>query len=309
MRIAVYGVGGVGGFFGARLIRGGQQVAFVARGEHLAAIQERGLCVTTPGGEMLVQPSIATAEPSEVGPVDVVILGVKADQVGIAASAIGPMLSGKTFVLPLQNGIEAEDRLSSVIGEARVLAGLCGIMSWITAPGHVRTLADVHFIRFGELDNSRSERTVALLKVFEDAGITAEIPSDIQKAKWEKFLFVSTLGGLGAALGKSFGGLRDDPEARRMLELGMQEVFALARARGVALEDNVVERTMGFVDKLPADGTASLQRDIADGKPSELDAWNGAVVRLGRDAGVAVPVHAFIYEKLLPAERRARAEK
>jgi 2-dehydropantoate 2-reductase len=307
VRIAVYGVGGVGGYFGARLIRGGQQVAFVARGEHLAVIRERGLCVTTPSGETLVQPSIATADPAVVGPADVVILGVKADQVSEAAEAMGPMLGEDSFVLPLQNGIEAEDRLSAVIGRDRVIAGLCGIMSWVTGPGYVRTLGDTHFIRFGELDNRPSDRTRALLQLFEAAGLTAEIPGDIHKAKWEKFLFVSTLGGLGAALGKPFGGLRDDEEARRMLELGMQEVFALGRSRGVALEDDVVERTMGFVEKLPAEGTASLQRDIADGRPSELEAWSGAIVRLARETGVAVPVHSFIYETLLPAEQSARA--
>ena len=307
MRIAIYGVGGVGGYFGARLVQAGQEVAFIARGDHLAAIRSKGLCVTTPSGETLVQPAIATADPGDVGPVDVVILAVKAEQVGEVAASVEPMLGEQSCVVPLQNGVEAANQLSAILGRKHVVAGLCGIMSWISAPGHVRTLGDVHFIRFGELDNRPSERTDALRRVFDGAGVKAEIPDDIHKALWEKFLFVASLGGMGAALGKPFGAIREDAGSRRMLELAMGEVFTLGRARGAALDDDLVERTMGFVDSLPEAGTASLQRDIADGRPSELDAWSGAVVRLGRESGVEVPVHTFIYETLLPAEEKARA--
>jgi 2-dehydropantoate 2-reductase len=309
VRIAIYGVGGVGGYFGAQLVRAGQDVAFIARGEHLAAIRQSGLCVTSPNGESLVQPRIATHDPDQVGIVDVVILGVKAGQVSGVAASLRAMLGPKSFVLPLQNGVEAAARISSVIGSEHVVAGLCGIMSWVSAPGHVRALGDVSFIRFGELDNRRSERTERLRRVFDDAGVKAEIPSDIHKALWEKFLFVASLGGIGAVGGKPFGGIRDDAESRRMLELAMREVFSLGRARGVALEEDLVDRTMAFVDTLPEEGTASLQRDIAEGRPSELDAWSGAVVRMGRDSGIEVPVHTFIYETLLPAEQKARAAK
>ena len=307
MRIAVLGVGGVGGYFGAKLVRAGEDVAFIARGPHLDAIRETGLCVTSPSGEMLVRPALATSDPADVGVVDAVILGVKAEQVGGSAASIGALLGPDTFVVPLQNGVEAATQLSAVLGSRHVVGGLCGIMSWVSAPGHVRTLGDVSFIRFGELDNRPSNRTESLRSVFEAAGVKAEIPADIHKALWEKFLFVSSLGGMGAARGQPFGQIREDSESRRMLELAMREVFDLGRARGVALDDNLVERTMAFVDQLPGEGTASLQRDIADGKPSELDAWSGAVVRLGRDAGVEVPVHTFIYETLLPAEQKARA--
>jgi 2-dehydropantoate 2-reductase len=307
VRIAIYGVGGVGGYFGARLVQAGHDVAFIARGDHLAAIRSKGLCVTTPSGETLVQPSIATADPGDIGTVDVVILGVKAEQVGEVAASIEPMLGEESFVVPLQNGVEAATQLCTILGREHVVAGLCGIMSWISAPGHVRTLGDVHFIRFGELDNRPSERTKSLCRVFAAAGVKAEIPADIHKALWEKFLFVASLGGMGAALGKPFGAVREDAGSRRMLELAMGEVFALGRARGAALDDDLVERTMRFVDSLPDEGTASLQRDIAEGKPSELEAWSGAVVRLGRESGVEVPVHTFIYETLLPAEANVRA--
>jgi 2-dehydropantoate 2-reductase len=307
LRIAVFGVGGVGGYFGAQLVKAGEDVAFIARGRHLDAIRDKGLCVTSPSCEMLVRPALVTADPGEVGIVDAVILGVKAEQVGESAASIRPMLGSDTFVVPLKNGVEAAAQLSAVLGVEHVVGGLCGILSWVSAPGHIRTLGDVSFIRFGELENQPSERTQALRRILAAAGIKAEIPVDIHKALWEKFLLVSSLGGMGAARAKPFGQIREDAESRRMLELAMREVFVLGRARGVALADNLVERTMAYVDTLPDEGTASLQRDIADGKPSELDAWNGAVVRLGRDSGVEVPVHTFIYETLLPAEQKARA--
>jgi 2-dehydropantoate 2-reductase len=307
VRIAVYGVGGVGGYFGARLVQAGQDVAFIARGDHLEAIRSKGLCVTTPSGETLVQPAIATDDPGDIGSVDVVILGVKAEQVVAVAASLEPMLGEESFVVPLQNGVEAPTQLRAILGREHVVAGLCGIISWISAPGHIRTLRDVHFIRFGELDNQPSERTDSLRRVFEAAGVKAEIPADIHQALWEKFLFVASLGGMGAVLGKPFGAIREDAESRRMLELAMGEIFTLGRVRGVTLGDDLVERTMKFVDSLPDEGTASLQRDIAEGKPSELEAWSGAVVRLGRESGIEVPVHTFIYETLLPAERKARA--
>ena len=308
MRIAIFGVGGVGGYFGAQLARSGEEIAFIARGAHLDAIRENGLCVTSPSGEMLVRPSIATDDPADVGIVDAVLLGVKAEQVAEVASRIGPMLGPNTCVVPLQNGVEAASQLCAALGDRHVVAGLCGMMSWVAGPGHVRTLGDVNFIRFGELDNRASERTSRLRDAFEGAGVKTEIPDDIHKALWEKFLFVASLGGVGAATGRTFGQIHDDAESWRMLELAMQEIFSLARARGIELDDGIVERTLGFVKELPHEGTSSMQRDLADGKPSELEAWNGAVVRLAAQSGVDTPVNRFIYETLLPIDQAARAK-
>jgi len=253
-----------------------------------------------------VQPSLATDKPAEAGPVDVIIMAVKAGQVRDAGIASGPLIGPGTFVVPLQNGIEAASQLLAVLDERHVVAGLCGVMSWVTGPGHIRTLGDFNFIRFGELDNRRSERVERLRQVFEKAGVKAEIPDDIHKALWEKFLFVVSLGGVGAMKRQPYGMLRDDAESRRMLECCMQEIYALARARGVDLDDSVVARTMGYIDSLPADGTTSMQRDLAEAKPSELEAWTGAVVRLAKDSGVETPVNDFVYRTLLPVEQRAR---
>lgn len=306
MKVAVYGVGGVGGFFGAQLIRAGADVRLIARGDHLEAIRDKGLCVTSPTGEMLVQPSMATDDPNDVGVVDAVILGVKAKQVRTVAQSLSPMLGPDSFVVPLQNGVEAAADLVDVLGSRHVVGGLCGIMSWVCGPGHIRTLGDINFIRFGELDNSRSARLEAFVTEFAATGVKAEIPEDIHVALWEKFLFVASIGGVGALKRAPFGLIREEPESRRTLELAMQEILALAGAMNVALDESIVNRTMTFVDKLPAEGTTSLQRDIVAGRPSELDAWSGAVVRLAARSGIEVPTHAFIYESLLPHELESR---
>jgi 2-dehydropantoate 2-reductase len=308
MRIAIFGTGGAGGHFGAELASGGEEVVFIARGAHLQAIRTQGLRVETPKGEIRIHPAQASDDPAQVGVVDAVIVGVKAWQVTEAARAIRPMVGPQTFVVPLQNGVEAPAQLSAVLGAAHVLGGLCATISWVAGPGHIRSLGAMHFIKFGELDNRPSERSKGLRQAFERAGVRAEIPADIHAALWEKFLFVASWGGLGAVTRAPIGVIRALPETRRMLEGCMREIHAVARARQVALPDGVVERSIAFLDSLAPSGTTSLQRDIADGKPSELEAWNGSVVRLGQAAGVATPLHEFIADCLLPLEMRARGQ-
>lgn len=306
MRIAVFGTGGAGGRFGAQLAGAGEEVIFVARGAHLQAIQSQGLRVETPEGDMVIRPAAATDDPGQVGEVDGVMLGVKAWQVKEAAEAMRPMVGPETFVLPLQNGIEAATQLSDDLGREHVLGGLCATFSWIEGPGHIRSLGRIHFVKFAELDNAPSKRTAELHKAFERAGIDVEVPPDIHLALWEKFLFVTSLGGVGAVTRAPVGLIRTVPETRRMLETCMGEIYAVGRAREIAWSDGIMEKTMEFVDSLAPSGTTSLQRDIATGRPSELEAWNGAVVRSGSEAGVATPVHEFIYHALLPLELRAR---
>jgi 2-dehydropantoate 2-reductase len=176
----------------------------------------------------------------------------------------------------------------------------------VTAPGRIRSIGASHFIKFGELDNRPSERTELLRRVFERASVQVEIPADIHKALWDKFLLVVSFGGMGALTRAPIGVIRTIPETRRLLQCCMQEVNAVAEARRVALAASVVADTMAFLDSLAENATTSLQRDIIDGKPSELEAWNGAVVRLAREAGVAVPTHEAVYYCLLPQELRAR---
>ena len=306
MRIIIFGTGGAGGFFGAQLARAGEDVTFIARGEHLRAIHANGLRVETPGGEIVVSPARATDDPADVAGVEVVLLGVKAWQVREAARMMRPTIGPATFVVPLQNGVDAASELATVLGSGHVLAGLCGTFSWVTAPGRIRSVGSANFIKFAELDNRPSERAVRLLEVFRKAGVVAEIPSDVHKALWEKFLTVTSFGGIRAVTRAAIGVTRAMPETRQLLEQCMNEVFVVARSCAIALADTIVAETMTFIDSLAADGTTSLQRDIVDGKPSELEYWNGAVVRLAREQGVAAPTHEFIYHALLPQEQRAR---
>ncbi len=307
LRVAVFGAGGVGAYFGARLAQAGAELAVIARGEHLDTIRARGLRVDSVLGDLHVAPNVATANPADVGPVDVVLLGVKTWQVADAAQALRPLLGVKTLVVPLQNGVETIDELTSALGERYVAGGLCSGFSFIVAPGHVRHIGGVTFIKFGELDGTKSQRVLALRDAFVRARVDAEVPDDIRVALWEKFLLVVPFGGLGAVTRAPLGVLLTPP-TRELLQRGMREIEAIARARGVALPTDVVTRTFATLDAVNPNGTSSLQRDIAAGKRSELDAWTGAVVRLGARAGVPTPLHDWLYAVLLPQERRARGE-
>jgi len=307
MRVAIFGTGGAGGYFGAQLARAGHDVVFIARGRHLEAIRANGLRLETPGGDEFVR-AAATDDPGSVGLVDAVIVGVKAWQTKEAGEAIRAMVAPHTLVAPLQNGVEAASELSAALGPQNVIGGLCGTLSFVAGPGHIRSIGSQNFIKFGELDNQPSARVENLRRAFAEAGVAVEIPPDIEKALWEKFLMVTTFGGVGAITRAPVGVTRALPQTRKLMEQGLQETFAVAQARGVALDETAPARTMKFYDALPPNGTTSLHRDIVDGKPSELDYWSGAVVRLGREAGVATPLHQFIYECLLPAEQRARGE-
>ncbi|HYL29243.1 MAG TPA: 2-dehydropantoate 2-reductase [Gemmatimonadales bacterium] len=306
MRIAVFGAGGAGGYFGARLARAGEEVVWIARGQHLDALRTRGLRVESIDGDFTLGPVEASDDPGQFRPVDAVLLGVKAWQVTDAARAMRPLIAEETCVVPLQNGVEASDELRAVLGDRPVLGGVAKVFSFLVGPGHLRRPGGPATVVLGELDNRLSDRVRRLAECLRGAGLGAEIPADIKVALWEKFLFVASGGGLGAVTRAPIGIVRSVPETRALLEAAMEEIRAVARARGVGLPDDVVPRTMAFVDTLPAAGTASLQRDLAAGRPSELEWWSGAVARLGAEAGVATPIHAFVYWSMLPTELRAR---
>ena len=308
MRVAVFGAGGVGAYFGARLAEVGTELAVIARGAHLEAIRADGLRVDSVLGDMRVEPAITSASTADVGPVDVVLLGVKTWQVAEAMQSLGPLLGRDTLVVPLQNGVETIDELTSALGEQYVAGGVCGGFCFIVAPGHVRHIGGTTFIKFGELDGRKTRRVEALRDAFVRARVDAAVPDDIRVALWEKFLLVVPFGGLGAVTRAPIGVLVTQPGTRELLTRGMREIEAIARARGVPLPQDAVERTLAILDSVTPSGTSSLQRDVADGKRSELDEWTGAVVRLGKRAGVPTPLHDFLYASLLPQERRARGE-
>jgi 2-dehydropantoate 2-reductase len=308
MRIAIFGAGGAGGYFGARLAQAGEDVTFIARGEHLDAIRQHGLRIDSIHGDFIVSPAQATANPEEVGTVDMVLLGVKAWQVPVISQAMRPLVGPDTVIVPLQNGVEASSQLADKFGTKHVVGGLAKIISFKVGPGHIRHAGADPYIAIGELDKQPSERTKQLRDVFQSSGISIDISEDIQAALWQKFLFVVSWGGVGALADAPIGVLRSVPETRQMLIQSMNEVLAVAKAKAVDIKDGVVEKTMSFVDKLPPSGTTSLQRDLTEGKPSELDYWNGAVVRLGQTEAVKTPLNAIIYSSLLPRELRAQGK-
>lgn len=309
MRIAVFGAGAVGGYFGGRLAQAGENVVFVARGDHLAALREHGLRVESVVGDFTVLPAECTDDPEEPGPVDVILLGTKAWQVREAARAMRPLVGPETMVLPLQNGVEAPDHLSAALGKECVLGGLCRIMSFLAAPGVIRHVGAEPVLTFGELDGSETERCQRLLAVFEKArGMRADLVPDVPVELWRKLQMMAATSAVGAATRMPFGVLLELPATRRLLKACMDEVRVVAVARGIALPEDEADRTMTFLEGLPADGVTSLYRDLDAGRPSELEAQLGAVVRLGAEVGVDTPVCGTLYGALLPSELKARGE-
>jgi len=308
MRIAVFGVGGIGGYLGGRLAQAGEEVAVIARGEHLKAIREHGLRVDSIKGDFVFQPRIATDDSAEVGMVDVVILGVKAWQVTEAAEAMRPMIGQETCVLPIQNGVEAPSQLAAVLGDGAVLGGLGGIVSYIVGPGHIRHAGGDPFVRFGEMDDRPSPRTERLIQAFERAGVKADIPSNIHTALWQKMMFICAISGIGAVTRSPKGAWHSLPETWEMAKRIVYEADSVARAHGVVMQGDEIEAVIALLEGVSPSATVSMQRDIMEGRPSELEVQNGAIVRLGLDAGVPTPVNDFIYYSLLPQEMKARGQ-
>ena len=309
MRIAVVGAGGIGGYFGARLAHAGEDVIFIARGATLEALRQHGMRVDSILGDFSVERVNATDDPSSAGVVDAVLVTVKAWQVPEVAPSLKPLLGPETAVVPLENGIEAPDDLVRALGSDNVLGGLCAIVSFVVEPGHIRHAATDPIVAFGELDNRRSARAERLLAAFRHAGINnADIPPDIHRSLWTKFVFITPMSAIGAVTRVPVGVWRNIPETRELATKAVREVMALATAKGVTLAPDALELTMKRYDGLPPESTASMQRDVMEGRPSELEAQVGAVVRMAAELNVPVPIHDTFYAALLPQERKARGE-
>jgi 2-dehydropantoate 2-reductase len=308
MKIAVYGSGGVGGYFGGQMARVGQDVTFIARGDHLKAMRQKGLVVESIRGDFHIESPAVTDDPRTIGPVDVVLVAVKSWQVPEVALAMRPMVGPDTVVVSLLNGVEAVDQLSAVLGWDSVLGGVAKIFSFIGKPGQICHIGHEPTLMLGELAGGSSERLDHLTELLEKAGIVVERPAAIMVEIWKKFLFITGWGGLGAISRAPIGVLREEPATRPVIQACMLETEAVARAAGITLPIDIIERTWDFMCGLEPTGTSSLQRDIAAGRPSELDAWNGAVVRIGQRHAVATPTHDLIVRALTPLERRARGE-
>ncbi len=308
MRIAVFGCGAVGGYFGARLLQAGEQVSLIGRGEHLRAIQQNGLRVSGASGDFTVHPRLATEHPAEVGEVDLVLLGVKAWQVEEAAEAMRPLIGDNTTVLPLQNGVEAPYQLANILGRGIVLGGLCQISALIAAPGVVHHVGIDPTLIIGELDGQKTARVQTIQRLFQSAGLRALIAEDIRVALWDKFLFIAAFGALGAVTRCPAGVIVQVAQTRQLLEAVMQEIWSVAQAANIPLSAESIPRRLAFIEKMPAQTMASMARDLIEGRPSELDQLIGAVVRLGEQYKVETPLSRALYASLLPQEWLARGK-
>lgn len=305
MRIAVVGAGAVGAYFGGRLAQAGEDVVFVTRPQAVDHLRANGLRIESVAGDFEVQPKV-TANPGELGHVDAVLVAVKSWQVREAAQSIRSLVGDETIVVPLQNGVEAPEHLIAALGKRAVLGGVCRIISAVIEPGLIRHSGIEPSVTFGELSGGPCARGVPLRDGFRRAGVAAEISADVTSSMWQKFLFLVAWGGVGSVTRMDIGTIRSTAETRELLVAAMHEIAAVARARSVRLPDDAVTAAMHFIDRSPAHGTTSMQRDMAAGRASELEQQTGAVVRFGRLGAVPVPVHEFLYASLLPTEVQAR---
>ena len=298
MKIAVMGSGGVGGYFGARLAASGADVTFIARGEHLAAVRREGLRILSANGDLTLKPAQATDAPASIGPVDLVMIAVKLWSTDDAARAIAPLMGPNSAVVSWQNGVAAEDILLKHYGKERVIGGVSNIAALIDAPGVIRHNGTMARLIFAELDGKSSPRIDALAALCKQAKLDHIVSDDINRAIWQKFIFLASFSGMTCATRLSIGPIRSDPETRAMLKAALQEVVAIGRAKGVSLPDDQVEQSLTWADNLPATMVASMLGDLNRGNRLELPWLSGTVVKLGEELGIATPTHKFIYNVL-----------
>jgi 2-dehydropantoate 2-reductase len=302
MKIAVLGSGAVGGYYGARLAQAGEDVVFVARGAHLAAIRERGLKIRSPLGDFVTK-AAAEEHTAEIGPVDLVIVAVKAYDNATALPAIAPMLGASTAVLTLQNGVDSVAEVAAVAGEQRTLGGTTYIATAIESPGVIVQTGTHRRVVFGEVFGDLtqvSERAAVLESAMRVADIQAEAVRDARVPIWEKFILLAAVAGFCGASRLPIGPLWADPFTRARFLDACREVERVARAEGVPVAADAVDRIPAYVESIPGSMRASLLIDLSQGKRIEVEALQGAVVRRGERAGVATPIMATLYAVLRP---------
>lgn len=300
MRIAIFGSGGVGGYFGARLAAAGNEVHFIARGRHLAAMREQGLKVSSALGNAHIKPVRVTDNPAEIGPVDIATFAVKLWDTEAAAEQLRPLLAKGGHVIPFQNGVESVERLARVLGAERVMGGSAYIATRISAPGVIEHTGTMARMRFGPLLPSQRPAAERFLDACKQAGILAEVVDDIVLVNWEKFVFLVAMSSATAVARAPLGVLRRDPELWWLFEQAMRETWRLGRARGVKLPDDFIEEQMAFAQTLPDEMRASLLHDLEAGNRLEAPWLCGAVARMSEQAGLQAPVNRTVYAALRP---------
>lgn len=298
MNIVVFGTGGVGGYFGARLAQAGEDVRFIARGRHLDAIKSAGLKILSPLGDTVIDPAHATDDPATLGPAGVVMASVKLYDTDEAARAMKPLVGPETMVVSFQNGVTSGDVFSEAFGQQRMIGGSTSIAAVIQEPGVIAHTGDMATLAFGEWDGSPSPRTEALFGACKKAGIDATLSDDIIGTIWSKFVFLASFSGITCMYRQPIGEIREDAEKSGMFRKAMDEACAVGVAKGVALADDLVEQRVAFADGLPDEMYSSMYHDLMAGKRLELPWLSGAVVEMGRTLGVETPVHEAFSESL-----------
>ncbi|WP_224488731.1 ketopantoate reductase family protein [Robertkochia flava] len=309
MHIIVIGIGGVGGYFGGRLALTGHRVEFVARGLHGKTIAADGLKVKSVDGDFIAYPDQVHSSLETIEAPDLVLICTKSWQLEAIGKELKSRINRDTVILPLQNGVSSVERLIKHVPEQQVLGGLCKIISKMEQPGVIDHFAFHPEIIFGEVDGSRSERTVRLEALFRSAKIDARISEDIRLDMWRKFLFICVISGMGALCRQEIGVMREDAGIRELMERSAEEILEVAAHKGVGLTRNDMDRAFRAIDAQEYHSTASLQRDMMDGKPSEIHDFNGYIVQEAARLGLSVPVNTFIYYTLRPMEEQAREKK
>ncbi len=305
MRVAVIGSGAVGGYYGALLARAGHDVTFIARGAHLEAMCAAGLRVRGPLDDFVVH-APARADTAALGPVDLAMFAVKTYDNGTALPLLPPVVGDQTIVLTLQNGVDSPEQAAAVVGERAVLGGAAYIATAVAEPGVIVQTGTYRRIAFGEVFAPGAEisaRVTRLHEAFEAAGIQSEPAADGRVPLWEKFVYLAPFAGMTGAARQPVGVVRDDVAGRRQLFAGFREVAAVARAEGVPIADDILDRIAAYVDGVPATMRSSLLIDLSQGKPTEVDALQGAVVRRAAQLGVPVPVMETLYAVVRIAAR------
>jgi 2-dehydropantoate 2-reductase len=300
MRIAVIGTGGIGGPYGASLARAGADVTFVVRGAHLAALRENGLRIEGDRGETHIRPAKATDDIASIGIVDYVLLCVKLWDVETAGEQIRPIVGPQTAVVPLQNGIDAADRLIPILGPEPVMGGSAFVTGTIVAPGVIRQTGTYQQMTFGELDGHASPRGERLRDLCAAAGFEGILSPDIRVPLWEKFIGLVPLSGLNALTRLPLGKWREDPDLFALAEASLRETIEVGRAEGVSLPPDIADRTLAGIRSMPAYHMTSMGNDLLRGNRLELPWFAGKVVELGRRHGIPTPVNGFIYAALKP---------
>jgi 2-dehydropantoate 2-reductase len=307
MKIVMMATGGVGGYYGARLAAAGEDVHFIARGVHLAAIRSNGLKLTSGNGDLHLRSVSATDDPATLGKADIVIFAVKQYDTETAARLITPLVGDKTAVITVQNGMDPQEPLRTIVGGNHLMGGTTYIIgAKVASPGVITHVGSMERLIFGEFDGSKSERAEQFLAACKKANINGVLTSDIAKDMWAKFALLSAFSGVTSMVRKPVGAITGDSDTRKLLGDAIAETAAVAEAKGIDLGADYLEKHRDFYASVSPDTRSSMQMDLENGRRLELDWLSGAVSRFGDQLGVPTPIHHVIYAALkLHANGRA----